>query len=66
MATIDRIGRLTGPLTIHCGACGRAVTWSVEEARRKRGGQCMSPDAKRVLRCSVCPCGRRGFVYFSR
>ena len=65
MATIDRIGRLTGPLTIHCGNCGRATTWSAQEARRKLGGGCMIPDAKRILRCSACGGGRHGFIYFS-
>ena len=65
MATIDRIGRLNGPLTIHCGACGHTARWSPEEARRKLGAQCMIPDAKRVLRCSACDGGRDRFVYFS-
>ena len=60
--TIDRIGRLKGPLTIHCGNCNHATTWSIEEARRKLGGGCIISDAKRVLRCSVCGGGDHPFV----
>ena len=65
MATIDRLGRLTGPLTIRCGACGHSANWSALEARRELGGECMIPAAKRVLRCSACGGGPYPFVYFS-
>jgi len=65
MTTIDRVGRLKGPLTIHCGNCGHAATWAREEAVRRLGGACMIPDAKRVLRCSACGGGRHRFIYFS-
>lgn len=54
MPQIERIGRLTRPLTISCKSCGRQVTWTVAEARRRLGGDCMVTDARRRLRCSVC------------
>lgn len=54
MATIERISRLKGPLTIRCYACGHRVTWSVEEASRRLGGECSVYQARQALRCSVC------------
>lgn len=64
MATIERIGRLTKPLTITCHGCGHNTTWPPREAARRLGGDCMVTDARRRLRCSAC--GARGseFVDF--
>lgn len=54
MPTIERIGRLKGPLTIRCYTCKHEVTWSAREAARKLGGECMVTDARRRLKCSAC------------
>jgi hypothetical protein len=37
MTTIERIGRLRGPLTITCGACKHSTTWTPKEAAQKLG-----------------------------
>ena len=64
MATIARIGRLKGPLTITCHACGRSVTWAPLAASRRLGGDCTVREARRRLHCAAC--GARGsqFVDF--
>jgi hypothetical protein len=65
MPTIERIGRLKGPLTITCCACKHQVTWSPQEAARRLGGECMVTDARRRLKCSACGERRSGFVDFA-
>jgi hypothetical protein len=54
MPTIERIGRLKGPLTITCPGCGHRVTWTAAEAVRRLGGECMVTDVRRRLRCAAC------------
>ena len=54
MTTVARIGLLKGPLTIRCFTCAHQVTWSVAEAIRRFGGECMVTDARRRLACSAC------------
>lgn len=53
MSTIERIGRLRVPLTISCASCGHSTTWSLREAVRRPGGECMITDARRRLQCSA-------------
>ena len=58
MPTIDRIGRLRGPLTITCWTCKHRVTWSPCEAAARLGGECIVTQARRRLWCSAF--GERG------
>jgi hypothetical protein len=62
---VERIGRLRGPLTITCHTCGHSVTWTVLEACRKLGGECMVTDARRRLWCGACGERRTWCVGFS-
>jgi hypothetical protein len=64
MPTIERIGRLTFPLTIICWTCKREVTWTPKEATKRLGGECMVTDARRRLWCSACGERGRGRVDF--
>lgn len=54
MPPVDRIGRLNGPLRIHCRTCRHVATWTPQEARQRLGGECTTVDAKRRLKCSRC------------
>jgi hypothetical protein len=63
--TIERIGRLKGPLTVTCHTCGHNTTWSALEAARRLGGECMVTDARRRLRCSACGERRTRCIDFS-
>lgn len=65
MPTIERIGRLRGPLTVSCRTCGHGVVWAVAEAVRRLGGECMTTDARRRLRCSACGERRTYCISFS-
>jgi hypothetical protein len=65
MPTIERIGRLKGPLTISCGSCGHRVTWTAREAACRLGGECMTTDARKRLWCSACGERRTYLIAFS-
>gem|GEM_PF-5903307 len=65
MPSIERIGRLRGPLTITCVTCGHRTTWTPREAVRRLGGECMVTDARRRLRCAACGECRTHCIAFS-
>jgi hypothetical protein len=65
MPTIERIGRLKGPLTITCASCRHSVTWAVAKAVSRLGGECMTTDARRRLWCSACGQRRTYCIAFS-
>jgi hypothetical protein len=65
MPTIDRIGRLAGPLAITCGACRRCTVWTPQQATARFGGMCTTVDAKRRLRCGGCGERRSWMIMFA-
>ena len=65
MATIDRIGRLDGPLRITCGSCGHQALWTPRDAKTRLGGDCTTTAAKRRLKCSACGERRTYMIEFS-